>query len=97
VLNRKNFLWLSWHLFRRHRQQRQCDRQAQHSARDSWIYIDGESFGGLRVDIGGDPQNPELQIARNYLWTAKDTWLGPTLGGTFDLPFTILAKRSVLA
>jgi Sulfatase len=57
--------------------------RAQHSARNSWIYIDGESFGGLRVDIGDDPQSPELKIAWKYLWTAKDTWLGPeqVLGG----------------
>ena len=57
--------------------------KSQHSARKSWIYIDGESFGGLRVDVGGDPENPELNIAWKYLWTAKDTWLGPeqVLGG----------------
>jgi hypothetical protein len=50
--------------------------QAKHSARKSWIYIDGESFMGARVDIGGDPNNPDLNIAWKYLWTAKDTWLG---------------------
>ena len=50
--------------------------QAKHSARRSWIYIDGESFMGARVDIGGDPNNPDLNIAWKYLWTAKDTWLG---------------------
>ena len=57
--------------------------KSQHSARKSWIYIDGESFGGLRVDVGGDPENLELNIAWKYLWTAKDTWLGPeqVLGG----------------
>ena len=27
--------------------------QAQHSARESWIYIDGENFEAARVDIGG--------------------------------------------
>ncbi len=52
--------------------------KARHSARNTWIYIDGEAFGGVRVDIGGDPQNPDLKIAWKYLWTAKDTWLGPT-------------------
>lgn len=53
------------------------------SARNSFMYIDGEAFGGIRVDIGGDPENPDLKIAWKYLWTAKDTWLGPeqTLGG----------------
>ena len=48
-----------------------------HSARDSWIYTDGESFGGVRADIGGDPSNPDLRIAWKYLYTSKDTWLGP--------------------
>jgi len=50
--------------------------QTKHSARRSWVYIDGESFMGARVDIGGDPNNPDLNIAWKYLWTAKDTWLG---------------------
>ncbi len=64
--------------------------KARHSARNSWIYIDGEAFGGVRVDIGGDPQNPDLKIAWKYLWTAKDTWLGPTqnlgaIGSTYNL------------
>jgi arylsulfatase A-like enzyme len=49
---------------------------AKHSARRSWVYIDGESFMGIRVDIAGDPNNPDLSIAWKYLWTAKDTWLG---------------------
>jgi hypothetical protein len=40
------------------------------------MYIDGESFMGARVDIAGDPVNPDLNIAWKYLWTAKDTWLG---------------------
>jgi arylsulfatase len=31
---------------------------------------------GARVDIGGDPENPDLNIAWKYLWSAKDTWLG---------------------
>ena len=60
------------------------------SARDSFIYTDGESFGGVRVDIGGDPDNPDLKIAWKYLWTAKDTWLGPeqtlgAIGATYNL------------
>ncbi len=64
--------------------------KARHSARNTWIYIDGEAFGGVRVDIGGDPQNPDLKIAWKYLWTAKDTWLGPTqnlgaIGSTYNL------------
>jgi arylsulfatase A-like enzyme len=48
-----------------------------HSARNGWIYIDGESFAGARVDVGGDPNNPDLKIAWKYLYTSKDTWLGP--------------------
>jgi arylsulfatase len=32
---------------------------------------------GVRVDVAGDPDNPDLSIAWKYLWTAKDTWLGP--------------------
>ncbi|MEA2817980.1 MAG: hypothetical protein QOI93_5887 [Rhodospirillaceae bacterium] len=48
-----------------------------HSARDAWIYTDGESFGGVRADIGGDLENPDLRIAWKYLYTSKDTWLGP--------------------
>ena len=39
--------------------------------------MDGESFGGMRADIGGDPENPDIKIAWKYLYTAKDTWLGP--------------------
>jgi arylsulfatase A-like enzyme len=47
-----------------------------HSARDSWIYIDGETFQGARADIGGDPNEPWVHIAWKYLYTAKDSWLG---------------------
>ena len=48
----------------------------QHSARKSWIYIDGETFNGARADIGGDPKEPWVNIAWKYLYTAKDSWLG---------------------
>jgi arylsulfatase len=47
-----------------------------HSARKSWIYIDGEYLNAIRVDIGGDPSQPWLNIAWKYMWTAKDSWLG---------------------
>jgi arylsulfatase len=47
-----------------------------HSARKSWVYIDGETFNAIRVDIGGDPKEPWLNIAWKYMWTAKDSWLG---------------------
>jgi arylsulfatase A-like enzyme len=57
--------------------------KARHSARNSWIFIDGEAFNGARADIGGDPNNPDLKIAWKYLWTSKDSWLGSqqNLGG----------------
>ena len=52
--------------------------KTQHSARNSWIYIDGEFFYGMRFDIGGDPKEPWVRIAWKYLYTAKDSWLGST-------------------
>jgi arylsulfatase len=52
--------------------------KAKHSARKSWVYIDGENFMGVRADIGDDPKNEDVHIAWKYLYTAKDTWLGPT-------------------
>ena len=51
--------------------------KARHSARDGWIYTDGEKFLGMRYDVGGDPANPDLKIAWKLLYTSKDTWLGP--------------------
>ena len=33
----------------------------------------------MRADIGDDPDNPLLNIAWKYVFTSKDTWLGPTL------------------
>jgi hypothetical protein len=58
--------------------------KAQHSARRSWIYIDGEVFEGVRADIAGDPKEPWVNIAWKMLYTAKDSWLGTDafLGGT---------------
>jgi hypothetical protein len=50
---------------------------AKHSARRAWVYIEGEIFDGARVDLADDPSNPDLNIAWKYVWTAKDTWLGP--------------------
>jgi transposase len=57
--------------------------QAKHSARKTWVYINGETFGAVRADIGDDPDNPDVNIVWKYVFTAKDTWLGPTqtLGG----------------
>ena len=61
--------------------------KAKHSARDSWIYIDGENFQGMRADIDNEP---DVRIAWKYLWTSKDTWLGPdqnlgAIGSTYNL------------
>ena len=50
--------------------------KAPHSARNSWIYIDGETFAGARADIGGDLREPWVHIAWKYINTAKDSWLG---------------------
>jgi len=50
--------------------------KAPHSARRSWVYVDGETFWGARADIGGDPDEPWLSIAWKYLYTARDSWLG---------------------
>ena len=57
--------------------------KSRHSARTSWMYMDGETFHAMRADIGGGPDNPDLWIAWKYTFTAKDTWLGPKqpLGG----------------
>jgi arylsulfatase len=51
--------------------------KTEHSARNSWVYIDGENFEGMRADIGGSTTQPWLKIAWKYLYTSKDTWLGP--------------------
>ncbi len=32
--------------------------KARHSVRNSWVYIDGEAFGGIRADIGDDRKTP---------------------------------------
>jgi hypothetical protein len=55
-----------------------------------WIYKASETFYRMRADIGGDPENPDLKIAWKYLYTAKNTWLGPkqdlgTIGSTYNL------------
>jgi arylsulfatase A-like enzyme len=53
--------------------------KAQHSARKSWIFINGEYLNAIRTDIAGDPNEPWVNIAWKFVWTAKDTWLGPSL------------------
>jgi arylsulfatase len=52
--------------------------KAQHSARKSWVYVNGEYLNAIRVDVGGDPKEPWVNIAWKFLFTAKDSWLGPT-------------------
>ncbi len=51
--------------------------KATHSARMSWVYINGENYGGIRVDINGGPEEPWLHMAWKSLHTSKDAWLGP--------------------
>jgi arylsulfatase len=72
-----------------------------HSARRSWVYIDGEQFMGARVDVAGDPDNPDLNIAWKYLWTAKDTWLGSeqdlgATGAVYNLTMDPFEKYDML-
>jgi arylsulfatase len=54
--------------------------KAKHSARRSWIYINGEALGAVRADVAGDLGKPEedINIAWKSIFTSKDTWLGPT-------------------
>ena len=48
-----------------------------HSARKSWIFINGEYLNAIRVDIGGDPNEPWVNIAWKFVWTAKDPGSDP--------------------
>jgi arylsulfatase A-like enzyme len=75
--------------------------KVKHSARRSWIYIDGENFMGARADVAGDPENPDLSIAWKYLWTAKDTWLGPeqnlgAIGAVYNLTMDPFEKYDMV-
>jgi arylsulfatase len=75
--------------------------KTKHSARNSWIYIDGENFMGARVDIGGDPNNDDIHIAWKYLYTAKDTWLGPqqnlgSIGALYNLTMDPFEKYDMV-
>ena len=47
-----------------------------HSNRTTWVYVDGETFQGVRADVRGDPNQPWVNIAWKYIYTAKDSWLG---------------------
>ena len=56
--------------------------KAKHSARKSWVYINGETLGAVRADIGDDPDNPGLNIAWKYMYTARiDGWAEQNPGG----------------
>jgi arylsulfatase A-like enzyme len=75
--------------------------RAPHSARTSWVYIDGESFYGARADIGGDPQEPWLHMAWKYLYTAKDSWLGSeanlgAIGALYNLTMDPFEKYDMI-
>lgn len=72
-----------------------------HSARTSWIYIDGENFEAARADIGGDPKEPWLHMAWKYMWTAKDSWLGSTanlgsIGALYNLTMDPFEKYDMI-
>jgi arylsulfatase A-like enzyme len=76
--------------------------QAPHSARTSWIYVDGENFEGARADIGGDPQEPWVHIAWKYLLTAKDSWLGAksdlgSIGALYNLTMDPYEKYDMIS
>ncbi|HEX3506374.1 MAG TPA: arylsulfatase [Xanthobacteraceae bacterium] len=75
--------------------------QSPHSARTSWIYIDGEVFEGARADIGGDPNQPAVHIAWKYLLTAKDSWLGAksdlgSIGALYNLTMDPYEKYDMI-
>ncbi len=75
--------------------------KAPHSARTSWVYIDGEVFQGARADIGGDPNEPWVHIAWKYLWTAKNSWLGATanlgsIGALYNLTMDPYEKYDMI-
>lgn len=75
--------------------------KAAHSARNSWIYIDGENFEGMRADIGGDPKEPWVHIAWKYLYTAKDSWLGSeanlgSIGALYNLTMDPFEKYDMI-
>jgi len=76
--------------------------KAKHSARSSWIYINGEAFGAARVDIGGDtPDTEDIHMAWKYTWSSKDTWLGPTenaggIGSLYNLTMDPFEKYDMV-
>jgi arylsulfatase len=72
-----------------------------HSARRSWVYVDGENFMGVRADIGGDPKETWVNIAWKYLYTAKDSWLGTrsdlgAIGALYNLTMDPFEKYDMI-
>lgn len=51
--------------------------KAPESARTSWVYVNGVTFGGIRSGQW------------KLLWTAKDTWLGPNLHMDYPSVFNL--------
>jgi arylsulfatase len=75
--------------------------KAQHSARRTWIYINGEYLNAIRADIAGDPKEPWVNIAWKYMWTAKEEWLGPSqslgsVGAAYNLTMDPFEKYDMV-
>ena len=75
--------------------------EAKHSARKSWIYIDGETFGAVRQDLCGDGEDEDICIAWKYTWNMKDTWLGAeamlgSIGSLYNLTMDPYEKYDVI-
>lgn len=71
-----------------------------HSARTSWVYIDGETFQGVRADVQ-DPTSAWLSIAWKYVYTARDSWLGVTanlgaIGALYNLTMDPYEKYDMI-
>jgi arylsulfatase len=55
----------------------------------------------VRVDVGDDPNNPDINIAWKYMYTSKDTWLGPTetaggIGSLYNLTMDPFEKYDLV-
>ena len=77
-------------LLRQHRQQRLDPRQGKALGPQDVDLHQWREFRAVRADVGDDPENPDVNIAWKYVYTAKDTWLGPTqtlgeLGALYNL------------
>ena len=75
--------------------------KAKHSARTSWVYVNGETFAGVRADILGGSSEPWVHIAWKYLYSAKDSWLGPeqnlgSIGTLYNLTMDPFEKYDMI-